>query len=694
MKQTLLVELLTEELPPKALKALSVSLAGTIFDELEQEGFLCDESQKTVFATPRRLAVSISHVTEISPNRSIRVKLLPVAIALDASGNPTPPLAKKLATLGFSDVSVDELEKENDGKTEFFFHTYTAPGIPLATSLQAALEKAIRSLPAPKIMTYQRPDGRTVEFVRPVHSLLALYGKEIIPAEVLGLTSGRTTQGHRFLSDGKIEISSAQDYESALEEKGRVIAGFETRKDKIRASLTEKAQGDLVLMPDSLLDEVTALVEWPTVYECHFEPVFLDVPQECLILTMQTNQRYFALTDADGRLRSRFLIVSNMETNTPERIITGNERVIRPRLSDAQFFFEQDKKRPLEERLPGLANVVYHNKLGSLQQRMSRVRIIATGIAEALNISTHLVERAAWLAKGDLLTEMVGEFPELQGIMGTYYARHDGEPEEVALAITEQYRPRFAGDVLPDTQTGTILALADKTEALTGIWGIGLHPTGDSDPFALRRHALGILRILIEKRLPLSIRSLVSRAVTILALNTSFKDPTAELLVFLMDRLRGLLRDRGYKFDLIESILAQNPDRLDCLLERLDAVSAFSKLPEAESLVSANKRIGNILRKSSIRAGVVQTDLLFETSEQKLYTLMSKIQPDANAKFEEGDYTETLKILAQLRDDVDGFFTDVLVMDEDLRLRNNRIALLTELHGMMNKVADISKLSI
>ena len=694
MNQTLLVELLTEELPPKALKALSVSFASTIFEELQQEGFLGEASQKEIFATPRRLAFAISHVAQKSQDKSIRVKVLPVAIALDASGNPTPPLEKKLATLGFPDIGIADMERDHDGKTEFFFHTYTAPGSPLAESLQAALEKAIRNLPSPKLMTYQRPDGRTVEFVRPAHSLLALHGTEIIPAEVLGLTSGRMTQGHRFLSEGFIGIADARDYEAALKTEGKVIAGFDARKDKIRSELTEKAKDDQVLMPESLLDEVTALVEWPVVYECNFEPVFLSVPQECLILTMQTNQRYFALTDAEGRLRSRFLIVSNMETSTPERIITGNERVIRPRLSDAQFFYEQDKKRRLEDRLAGLANVVYHSKLGSLQQRMARVRIIAVGIAESLMLDTALVDRAAWLAKADLLTDMVGEFPELQGIMGSYYARYDGEPEEVALAITEQYRPRFAGDTLPETQTGTILALADKVEALTGIWGIGLHPTGDSDPFALRRHALCILRILIEKRLPLSLRDILARAVNVLALNTSFKDPTAELVQFMMERLRGLLRDRGYKFDLVDAILTQNPDRFDSLLERLDAVSAFSTLPEAESLVAANKRISNILKKSSIRAGMVQTDLLVEPSEQKLYTQISEIRPDASAKFADGDYTESLKLLARLRDDVDGFFTDVLVMDEDLRLRNNRIALLTELHGMMNQVADLSRLSI
>ncbi|WAW10691.1 glycine--tRNA ligase subunit beta [Oxalobacter vibrioformis] len=693
MNQPLLVELLTEELPPKALAKLAEAFANTIEEELKQEGLLAPDSRKTVFATPRRLAVMISDVSSISPDKSIRLKVLPVSVAIDANGNPTAPLKKKLASLGFPDISISDMEKAMEGKTENFFYTYTAPGSALASGLQTALEKAIRNLPIPKMMTYQRPDGETVEFVRPVHGLLALHGKDVVPIAILGLPAGRITQGHRFLTHGDIAIPTADDYEATLEAEGKVIARLDARKNKIRAVLHDKAQGDQVLMPDSLLEEVTALVEWPVVYECHFEPAFLNVPQECLILTMQTNQKYFALTDSEGQLRPRFLIVSNMETSNPQRIISGNERVIRPRLSDAQFFFEQDKKKTLEDRLPGLVNVVYHNKLGTLAQRMARVRILAVSIAEMMHIDKALVERGALLAKADLLTEMVGEFPELQGIMGTYYARHDGEPEEVALAATEHYLPRFAGDILPATPTGTAIALADKLEALVGIWGIGLQPTGDRDPFALRRHALGILRILIEKKLPLSLRTLLSTTVGILASNASFKDPTAELIPFIMDRLRGLLRDRGHTPDEIEAVLAQNPDRFDNIVDRLDAVKAFAALPEAESLAAANKRITNILKKSDIRAGMVQTDLLQEITEQKLYASMNTVKPEVNQMFTKGDYTGTLKVLAQLRDDVDAFFTHVLVMADDQKLRNNRIALLTELHTMMNQVADISKLA-
>ena len=693
MNQTLLVELLTEELPPKALTRLAESFAGTIETSLRQDDFLTAESKKTVYATPRRLAVTITQVRDVSPDKPICQKVLPVTVAFDADGNPTAPLKKKLAAMNIADIDISTLEVARDGKNDCLFYNFTASGIPLARALQKAVEKAAHDLPVPKMMTYQRPDGETVEFVRPVHEIVAMHGENVIPIALLGLSAGRTTHGHRFLSQGEIGILAADYYAVTLETRGKVIPGFDARKERIRAMLNEKAKGDRVLMPESLLDEVTALVEWPIVYECHFEESFLEVPQECLILTMQTNQKYFALTDLEGKLRSRFLIVSNVETNTPQRIISGNERVIRPRLSDARFFFEQDKKKRLEDRLPGLANVVYHNKLGTLAQRMARVRLLAVFIAGKMGIDTALVDRAARLVKADLLTEMVGEFPELQGIMGTYYARHDGEPEEVAMACTEHYQPRFAGDALPVTPTGTAVALADKLETLAGIWGIGLQPTGDRDPFALRRHALGILRILIEKKLPLSLRAMLAEAVGILSTNATLTDPTKGVLAFVMDRLRGLLRDRGYSPAEIEAVLAQNPDRFDNLIDKLEAVRTFAAMAESASLAAANKRITNILKKSDINAGNVHTDILVEDSEKKLYEDMSAIRPEADRQFASGDYTGTLKTLAKLHDDVDAFFTNVMVMAEDTRLRNNRIALLKELHAMMNQVADISKLA-
>jgi glycyl-tRNA synthetase beta chain len=699
MNQTLLVELLTEELPPKALAKLSEAFAAGIAAGLKSRDFLEDGAVTTAYATPRRLAAAISGVRACSPDKAIREKLLPVTVALDANGNPSAPLIKKLAalaqTIGVAEIKLDQLERAPDGKADSFFYTYTAAGSALHLGLQTALEDSIAKLPIPKVMSYQRPDGDTVQFVRPVHRLIALHGSEVVPIAIIGLAAGRATLGHRFLSQGELTLAHADDYAAQLETQGKVIAHTSARKEKIRAALLDKAGADQALMPESLLDEVTALVEWPVVYACHFEEEFLAVPQECLILTMQTNQKYFALTDSAGRLRSRFLIVSNIETADPQHIVGGNERVVRPRLSDAKFFFEQDKKKTLADRLPGLANVVYHNKLGTQAQRTERVTRLAGKIARALGTDVALAERAALLAKTDLLTDMVGEFPELQGIMGTYYARHDGEPEEVALAASEHYQPRFAGDALPTTHAGTAVALADKLETLAGIWGIGLQPTGDKDPFALRRHALGVLRMLIEKRLPLSLTELIADAVQLFAGNAQFKDPSADLSAFLYDRLRGLLRERGYAPNEIEAVVAQQPDTLDNIAERLQAVKAFAQLPDAASLASANKRITNILKKNADGAiGSVQDGLLREAAELALHRAMTLCKPDIDSAFAQGDFTTTLTRLAKLRAEVDQFFDKVMVMDEDLQLRNNRIALLSNLHQMMNQVADISKLAV
>ena len=694
MNQTLLVELLTEELPPKALVKLGAAFANGIANGLKSRDFIAADSETTIFATPRRLAVMITEVRATSPDKSIREKVLPVSVALDADGNPTAPLAKKLAAMGRADVTVAQLERAVDGKAESFFYTYTAQGSALATGLQAAFDESLAKLPIPKLMSYQRPDGATVQFVRPAHSLIALLGEAIVPLTGLGLTAGRTTLGHRFLSNGlEIAITHPVNYAGLLENEGKVIANAQQRKDAIRAALLEKAGADQVLMPEALLDEVAALVEWPVVYECRFEDEFLAVPQECLILTMQTNQKYFALTDAAGKLRSRFLIVSNIATDDPQHIIGGNERVVRPRLSDAKFFFEQDKKKTLEARLPLLANVVYHNKLGTQAERTQRVTRLAGAIAKRLGYDVLLAERGAMLAKADLLTDMVGEFPELQGIMGTYYARHDGEHEEVALAASEHYQPRFAGDALPSTATGTAVALADKLETLVGIWSIGLQPTGDKDPFALRRHALGVLRMLLEKRLPLAISELLADAASVFDYRKDFKDPSADVAGFIIDRLRGILRERGFSANEVEAVLAQNPDRLDDIVQRLDAVKAFAELPESASLAAANKRITNILKKTDVDVKAVSADLLKEDAERKLAASVMRVRPEVDAAFAAGDFTGTLKTLAQLRDDVDGFFNDVMVMDEDLALRNNRLALLSQLHGMMNRVADISKLA-
>ncbi|MTW10351.1 glycine--tRNA ligase subunit beta [Pseudoduganella eburnea] len=699
MNQTLLIELLTEELPPKALSKLGAAFASGIVNGLKSRDFLEEDSVATTYATPRRLAVAITKVRATSPDKQVREKILPVAIALDADGNPTAPLTKKLAAMGLAHIAVADMERAQDGKAESFFYTKLAAGSALQVGAQAALEETIAKLPIPKVMSYQRPDGETVQFVRPAHALIALHGATVLPLTLLGLTASNKTEGHRFLTaPGKREVTvaNAEAYAATLADAGKVVAGFDARKDAIRAALLQKAGADQVLMPEALLEEVSSLVEWPVVYECHFEEEFLAVPQECLILTMQTNQKYFALTDTNGKLRSRFLIVSNIATDTPAAIIGGNERVVRPRLSDAKFFFEQDKKKSLESRLPLLKNVVYHNKLGTQAERSERVTSLAAAIAGRLGGDKALAERAARLSKADLLTDMVGEFPELQGIMGTYYARHDGEHEEVALAASEHYQPRFAGDNLPSTATGTAVALADKVETLVGIWAIGLQPTGDKDPFALRRHALGVLRMLVEKRLPLSLSALLGDAAEQFVAVPNFKTPAAEVTAFMMDRLRGMLRERGFSVNEIEAVVAQNPDRLDDIVQRLEAVQAFAALPESVSLAGANKRITNILKKNEealAQATTVKAELLQDAAEKALHAAMARVAPEVDAAWAKGDFTATLKTLAQLKEEVDAFFNDVMVMAEDIALRNNRLALLSSLHGMMNRVADISKLA-
>jgi len=691
---SLLVELRTEELPPKALARLGTSFAEGIVQRLAARELIEGEASFEKYATPRRLAVLIKNVRAVAPQRQVREKVLPVSVALDKDGQPTAPLAKKLAALGFPDFPIADLERAQDGKAEAFFLRYAAPGATLAEGLQTALQETLSKLPIPKVMTYQRPDGTSVQFVRPVHGLIALHGRHIVPVSALGIDSGDTTLGHRFMSEGIIAITHADDYAATLRSKGKVVANFDDRRESIRTQLQAFAREDRVVMPESLLDEVNALVEWPIVYQCRFDESFLQVPQECLILTMQTNQKYFALTDEHGKLRSRFLIVSNIDTQTPGDIVEGNERVVRPRLADAKFFFEQDKKKRLAERVPLLANVVYHNKLGSQLERVKRLEALAGEIAPMIGVDVAVTKRAALLAKADLITDMVGEFPELQGTMGTYYARHDGEPEEVALACSEHYQPRFSGDETPSTGVSSAVALADKLETLVGIWGVGLQPTGEKDPFALRRHALGVLRILLEKRLAIDLFDLLRTAQKQFADMPQVADSTNAIYAFFMDRLRGVLRERGFNAVEIDAVLSLNPTRLDDIVARLDAVREFASLPEAASLAAANKRISNILKKSA--EGVpssVQPALLQEAAERALYAQLEQVAPVVQKQLAERNYTEALSALSALRDAVDTFFNDVMVNAEDPALRSNRLALLGALHQQMNCVADISKLA-
>ncbi|WP_265919351.1 glycine--tRNA ligase subunit beta [Cupriavidus nantongensis] len=702
MTDSLLIELFTEELPPKALARLGDAFAQGLFAGLGERDLLEPGATVTPFATPRRLAALVSGVRRNAPDREQREKVLPLSVALGANGEPTAPLAKKLAALaksvGVGEIDWQSLERASDGKAEAFFYRYTARGAELAAGLQATLEDTVAKLPIPKVMSYQRPDGSTVHFVRPAHSLIALFGAEILPVTLLGLQASNLTQGHRFLSHGAIEIRHANDYAQQLESAGRVVASYAERRERMRSALLQEAGADQVIMPEALLDEVNSLVEWPVVYACHFEEAFLAVPQECLILTMQTNQKYFALTDADGHLRNRFLIVSNLATETPQSIISGNERVVRPRLADAKFFFDQDRKKTLASRVPQLASVVYHNKIGTQLDRVQRLQQIAGHVADALNAAGVATDKAAAmrgaeLAKADLLTDMVGEFPELQGTMGTYYARHDDEAEDVALACSEHYRPRFAGDALPANAVSTAVALADKLETLVGIWGIGLQPTGEKDPFALRRHALGILRMLIEKPLALSLSSLLAQTQQAFAGIAAVKPAPEAILDFLYDRVRGYLKDKGYTTNEVEAVVSLRPDQLHGILGRMEAVRTFAALPEAEALAAANKRITNILRKNTEPVGAVNPALFQEGAEGALHAAIERVRPAVEAAFASGDFTAALRDLAQLRDAVDQFFNDVMVMAEDAQLRGNRLALLASLHALANRVADISKLA-
>jgi glycyl-tRNA synthetase beta chain len=705
----LLLELLTEELPPKALKKLGQSFSEGITQSLKSQGLLSDASVTTSFATPRRLAVHISDVLVKAPDRRAQEKLLPVSIALDSAGQATAPLLKKLASLGYPDTPISALERQGTDKAETFYLTVDVPGVELSKGLQTAIELTISKLPIPKVMRYQIAPGteqvQDVEFVRPAHGLLALHGSNLIAVKALGLDSGNTTQGHRFLSSGSIKIEHADQYLETLRNSGKVLASFDERLQTMRAALTNASQGKQVLMPESLLEEVCSLVEWPVVYTCQFEEEYLTVPQECLILTMQTNQKYFAMTDANGKLSHQFLIVSNIETKTPEAIISGNERVVRPRLADAKFFYEQDRKKSLIDRTALLSKVVYHNKLGTQLERTERVTKIAGLIAHQLktsqpNVDISLAERAAKLAKADLLTDMVGEFPELQGVMGRYYALNDKEHPDVAAACMEHYAPRFAGDALPQTDTGAILALADKLETLVGIWGIGLAPTGEKDPFALRRHALGICRILLEKKLPLNIRQLIQGALDQFDQAEVKENAKLDLIhQFILDRLRAYLKDqsldgKAYSTNEVESVVSQDPQVFDDVLERLEAVRRFSSLDAAPVLAAANKRIGNILKKVDFEIPkAVDQKLLAVEAEISMAKALDAILPSVNQAFEQGHFTDALQAFATLRDDIDRFFNDVMVMDPDAALRNNRLALLSNLHSLMNRVADIGKLA-
>lgn len=698
----LLVELFVEELPPKALQKLGDAFAGVLFEQLKAQGLLASsEARLTAYASPRRLAAHITEVLPQAEDKAVSQKLMPVSVGLDADGKPTPALIKKLAALGAGEEAVAGLTRQGEGKAEALFHASTVRGVMLADGVQKALDEAIAQLPIPKVMRYQLADGwSSVHFVRPAHGLVVLHGTEVlIGVKALGLTAGTATHGHRFeAAVDPVVIRSADDYAAQLREEGAVIASFAERRAEIARQLQAAAErvggGVRPIEDEALLDEVTALVERPNVLVCEFEKEFLDVPQECLILTMKANQKYFPLLDAAGRLTHQFLVVSNISPQDASAVIGGNERVVRPRLADAKFFFDQDRKKTLASRVDGLGKVVYHNKLGTQGERVERVRSIAKSIARQLG-DTGLAQQAdlaAQLAKTDLVTDMVGEFPELQGTMGRYYALNDGLDVAVADAIEDHYKPRFAGDELPRGNAGVVVALADKLETLVGMFGIGNLPTGDRDPFALRRHALGVIRMLVEKDLALDLETLLVSVLP--AFGDKIEDATPQLADFIYDRLAGNLREQGFSAQEVDSVLALRPQRLSDVQKRLEAVRAFGELPEAPALAAANKRVGNILKKAD-QAVQAQVDaaVLAEVAEKDLYAALQSVAPKAQQQFAAGDYTASLQTLAALRAPVDAFFEHVMVNAEDPALKANRLGLLATLHEAMNRVADLSRLA-
>ncbi len=706
--QNLLVELFVEELPPKVLNKLGESFAGTLMEQLRAQGLAGAESQVTAFASPRRLAAHVTGVWAQAADKGVQQKLMPVAVGLDAAGNASPALLKKLQALGadLSDpaAAVAALKRAPDGKGEALYYDSVVKGASLHVGLQKALDEALAKLPIPKVMQYQLetdcelPGWSSVNFVRPAHSLIALYGTAVVPVKALGLTAGNSTQGHRFEAKvSPLVLTHADQYDQVLKTDGAVIASFAERRAEIvrqlQAAAAQVGGGVRPIEDEALLDEVTALVERPNVLICEFEKQFLGVPQECLILTMKANQKYFPLLDAAGKLTHQFLVVSNITPDDASAVIGGNERVVRPRLADAKFFFDQDRKKTLESRVEGLSRVVYHNKLGTQGERMARVCAIAQAIGQQLggDALAQSAELAARLAKTDLLTDMVGEFPELQGIMGTYYAKNDGLSDAVANAIGDHYRPRFAGDELPSNDIGVVVALADKLETLVGMFGIGNVPTGDKDPFALRRHALGVIRMLIEKDLALGLPDLLALCIPVFG--DKITDASSALSEFIYDRLSGSLREQGFSAQEVDAVMALRPARLGQVGRCLSAVRAFAALPESPALASANKRISNILKKAGDVDAHVNPLLLQEDAEKNLYAAMQKLLPESEAQFQAGDYTASLQTLAALHSPVDAFFDDVMVNAEEMDLRLNRQGLLKSLHVAMNRVADLSRLA-
>ena len=684
--QNFLVEIGTEELPPKALKTLATSFADNVEAELNQAGLTFDKIEW--FAAPRRLAVKVLNLATQQPSKEIEKRGPAVSAAFDAEGKPTKAAEGWARGCG---ITVDQAERIATDKGEWLVHRAKIEGQPTKNLLNDIVANALAKLPIPKPMRWA---DKTVQFIRPVHTVTMLLGDELIEGEILGIASARTIRGHRFLGEKEFEIQHADQYPQLLREKGSVVADFNERKAEILAKSQAKATalGGVADIEESLLEEVTSLVEYPNVLAAKFEERFLAVPAEALVYTMKGDQKYFPIYDKDGKLLPHFIFVSNINPEDPTAIIEGNEKVVRPRLTDAEFFFKTDLKQKLVDRLPRLETVLFQQQLGTLKDKTDRIEQLAGEIAKQIGADEAKAKRAGLLSKCDLMTNMVFEFTDTQGVMGMHYARHDGEDEEVAVALNEQYMPRFAGDELPKSLVASAVALADKFDTLTGIFGIGQAPKGSADPFALRRAALGALRIIVEKNLPLDLEDLVKKSAALFGDKLTNQNVVADVVDFMLGRFRAWYQDEGIAVDVIQAVLARRPTRPADFDARVRAVSHFRTLDSAEALAAANKRVSNILAKADAAIGEINLTACVEPAEKALAEAVLALRTEVQPLIAKGDYTAVLDKLANLRAPVDSFFDNVMVNAEDPALRQNRLAILNTLQGLFLQVADISLL--
>ncbi|MDU4091975.1 MAG: glycine--tRNA ligase subunit beta [Pantoea sp.] len=685
--KTFLVEIGTEELPPKALRNLAESFAAQLTAELDSAGLAHGDVKW--YAAPRRLAVKVANLSAAQPDREVEKRGPAIAAAFDASGAPTKAAEGWARGCG---ITVDQAERLKTDKGEWLMYRAHVQGESAQKLLPGMIATALAKLPVPKLMRWGDSD---VQFVRPVHTVTLLLGDELIPATILGIESGRTLRGHRFMGEPEFTIDHADQYPEILETRGKVLADYDARKAKIKADAEAAARqiGGNPDLSDSLLEEVNSLVEWPVVLTATFEEKFLAVPAEALVYTMKGDQKYFPVYGNDGKLLPHFIFVANVESSDPQQIIAGNEKVVRPRLADAEFFFNTDRKKRLEDQLPRLETVLFQQQLGTLRDKTDRIQALAGWIAAQIGADVNMATRAGLLSKCDLMTNMVFEFTDTQGVMGMHYARHDGEAEEVAVALNEQYQPRFAGDDLPSSPVACALAIADKMDTLAGIFGIGQHPKGDKDPFALRRAALGVLRIIVEKHLPLDLQTLTEEAVRLYGSKLSNQKVVDEVIDFMLGRFRTWYQEEGHSVDTIQAVLARRPTRPADFDARMKAVSHFRTLADAATLAAANKRVSNILAKATEPLNdSVQASLLKENEEIKLATFVTALESKLQPWFAEGRYQDALIELAQLREAVDNFFDKVMVNAEDPAVRINRLTLLAKLRQLFLQVADISLL--